>query len=229
MRRPAPASSPATSPKPQAADEGEKKIEWSPDRFDAGYYSGERKGLNDYQYTHPKQQAELSKKRRLMGWMADMDSFLFVGCARGFEVKYFQRRDVQVYGVDVSRWAIDNAEPEVKHLVQVYDGSRLPFAKDEIEVVAAFDVLTLNTDEVLIPLIAAMCRVASHGIVFRSHCTNHREPPDADGYNGLDGVHYRYRPFEWWIEQFEKSGKFVVDEIVINERIEGIWRFRRRT
>jgi SAM-dependent methyltransferase len=42
------------------------------------------------------------------------DSVLDFGCARGYLVKAMRQLGFRAYGMDVSRWALDNADPEVK-------------------------------------------------------------------------------------------------------------------
>lgn len=43
--------------------------------------------------------------------------FLDFGCARGYLVKALRRLDVAAYGCDISEWAIQNCDPEVKEFV----------------------------------------------------------------------------------------------------------------
>lgn len=76
-----------------------------------------------------------------------IDSILFIGCAQGFEVKYFRDKGVQAFGVDVSDWAIDNCEPESKEYVTSYDGFNFPNFSFNFDVVAHFDVLALVPKE----------------------------------------------------------------------------------
>jgi SAM-dependent methyltransferase len=67
---------------------------------------------------------------------------LDVGCGKGFLLFDLLRLrpGVQVTGIDISKYAIENAKKEVRHLVSVADAKALPFAK------ASFDlVISINT------------------------------------------------------------------------------------
>jgi len=47
------------------------------------------------------------------------DTILDFGCALGFVVKAFRAMKYRAFGVDVSRWAIDNCDPEVREFIQL--------------------------------------------------------------------------------------------------------------
>lgn len=54
--------------------------------------------------------------KRLMG-MQDGDKVLDVGAARGYLVKAFRMIGLEAFGVDVSAWAVENCDPEVREFM----------------------------------------------------------------------------------------------------------------
>lgn len=80
------------------------------------------------------------------------DQILDFGCARGYLVKAFRHLGFDACGVDVSQWAIDNADEEVKGYVTRLEVSPTPLhmefdwiiAKDVLEHCAYVDFVISN-------------------------------------------------------------------------------------
>jgi SAM-dependent methyltransferase len=72
------------------------------------------------------------------------DKILDVGCAKGFMLHDLKRLipGVQVAGIDISAYAIDNAIETVKPYLQVADARSLPFEDDSFDFV--FSITTLH-------------------------------------------------------------------------------------
>jgi cyclopropane fatty-acyl-phospholipid synthase-like methyltransferase len=68
------------------------------------------------------------------------DRVLDVGCAKGFLVKDLLALGIDAYGVDVSRYALMNCEPEVVSRLQLGSADSLPFPDRNFAA-----VLSLNT------------------------------------------------------------------------------------
>ena len=66
------------------------------------------------------------------------DCVLDFGCARGYVVKAFRLLGYDAWGVDVSEWAIDNVDPDVKQYCSLLSGS---LTCADIDWVIAKDVL----------------------------------------------------------------------------------------
>lgn len=68
---------------------------------------------------------------------------LDVGCGKGFLLFDLLRLrpGVQVAGIDLSRYAIDNAKEEVRHLVSVADAKALPFASKSFDLVISINTI----------------------------------------------------------------------------------------
>ena len=80
--------------------------------------------------------------------LKENDSVLDVGCAKGFMLYDLQRLipGLEVYGVDISKYAIENVKKEVKEYCQVANATSLPFDDRSIDI--SISITTLhNLDE----------------------------------------------------------------------------------
>lgn len=179
------------------------------EKFDSDYYNnGARGGFPSYVYDDPVMQEQLGIKWDVCSKIPH-ESVLFVGCAKGFEVKYWWLRGKFAQGVDVSEYAIQNAEPVVKEFCHIYNGSSLArFDDNSFDMVAAFDVLTLVPNTMRENLIREMIRVAKNGIFIRTIVKNWRNMLAAC--DGMDGVSFHYETFDYWDRAFTQSEKFAL-------------------
>ena len=80
---------------------------------------------------------------------------LDVGCAKGFMLHDFKRLipGLEVQGIDVSEYAIENAKEEVKEYLQVADARELPFEDNSFDLVISITTLhNLNKEDMKIAL-----------------------------------------------------------------------------
>ncbi|MGJ8682848.1 class I SAM-dependent methyltransferase [Paraglaciecola sp.] len=77
-------------------------------------------------------------------------SLLDVGCAKGFMLYDLLNTlpEMEVAGLDISEYAIENAKPEVKELLEIGNAKALPFADDSFDVVMSINTVhNLERDE----------------------------------------------------------------------------------
>ena len=89
------------------------------------------------------------------------DRILDVGCGKGFLMFDFTQvlPGIDVKGIDVSTYAIENAKPEIKHLINHGSATSLPYDDDEFDLVISINALhNLYTHE-LDPALSEMERV----------------------------------------------------------------------
>ncbi len=80
---------------------------------------------------------------------------LDVGCAKGFMLYDMQQAmpDIDITGLDISEYAIENAKPEIKHHLQVGNAKSLPFADNSFDVVFSINTVhNLDREECAIAL-----------------------------------------------------------------------------
>ncbi len=174
------------------------------DIFNAEYYDNVVQP-GGYIYSSRQQQQQLKMKLAAVNDFGPYESILFIGCARGFEVKYFlQAGRKDAWGRDISAHAIETAETDIKRRLQIYDGIHLADDPDDsFDLVAAFDVLLLSPPAERPLLLAEIVRVANRGIVFRTVVASNIIENEC-----MDGIMVKYEPWEYWVNQICKSGKF---------------------
>lgn len=111
-------------------------------RFGQEFFDGDRlNGYGGYSY-HPRFWTDTVARFRDHYRLADDASILDVGCAKGFMLYDFQRLMPQatLAGIDVSEYAIEHAQEEVRRFVQVADARSLPFPERSFDL-----VISINT------------------------------------------------------------------------------------
>jgi ubiquinone/menaquinone biosynthesis C-methylase UbiE len=128
---------------------------------------------------------------------------LDVGCAKGFLCKAMLENGVEAYGCDISQWAIDNCEPEVKGRLRQFelDGKTpLPYADNEFDVVASSSLLEHIKPEYIEYAFREMCRVTSNWV-----CVAVPVSLTKDNMPWGDPTHKCFMTLSWWIAEAWKS------------------------
>jgi ubiquinone/menaquinone biosynthesis C-methylase UbiE len=75
--------------------------------------------------------------------LTNQSSLLDVGCAKGFMLYDIQQElpEIHLQGLDVSEYAIANAKPEVKELLQVGNATELPFENNSFDTVISINTI----------------------------------------------------------------------------------------
>ena len=93
------------------------------------------------------------------------DSVLDIGCAKGFMIYDMQLliQGLQVSGIDISEYAIDNAKEEVKNFCKVANATDLPFADKSIDVSISITTLHNLEEKELVRALLEIERVTKRG------------------------------------------------------------------
>lgn len=111
-------------------------------RFDYDYWDGDRKfGYGGYKYD--------GRWRKVAEDMVNHynikpgDRILDVGCGKGFLLYDFTQvvPGIEVQGIDISEYAIQNAKEEVRPFLQVGNASSLPYEDDNFDLVISTNAL----------------------------------------------------------------------------------------
>ena len=111
-------------------------------RYGEDYWDGDRKyGYGGYRYDG-RQRAAADAMAKHYG-LKPGDKILDVGCGKGYLLYEFTQAvpGVQVQGIDISRYALDNAKEEVKPFLQIGDAVSLPFEANTFDFVVSVTTL----------------------------------------------------------------------------------------
>jgi len=112
-------------------------------QFGKEYFDGDRiYGYGGYGYL-PRFWTDTVKYIKETYQLADNDKVLDVGCAKGFMMHDFKLHmpNLQIKGVDLSEYAIENAIDTMKPFIQVANAKELPFEKNEFDLVLGINVI----------------------------------------------------------------------------------------
>jgi ADP-heptose:LPS heptosyltransferase/predicted TPR repeat methyltransferase len=171
------------------------------DYFEHGVKSNWRQGYSWQQF------GELFRQTAafLTEVFAEADSFLDVGCAKGFLVRALRDLGKDSRGFDHSAWAIEHTDAATKPYLTLACADDFEFARD-CDVLTAFSLLeTLTEDQIS----AFLTRARTHTrqalvAIIASFETD--EEIEAYRRNSRDLSQINLRPRTWWHERFVAAG-----------------------
>jgi ubiquinone/menaquinone biosynthesis C-methylase UbiE len=134
------------------------------------------------------------------------DRVLDVGCAKGFLVKDFMKAcpGIEAFGIDVSRYALMNCEPEVVGRLHLGNATELPFPDNSFKAAVAINSIhNLDRDQCIVAL-KELQRVSGGRAYVQ--VDSYRTPEERQMF--LDWVltaHYHEYP-DGWIRTFQEAG-----------------------
>lgn len=131
-------------------------------KFGKEFFDGERKhGYGGFLY-HPRFWQPVIPTFQNYYDLGASDKILDVGCGKGFMVFDFGQLipEIQVQGIDISPYAIDNAKDEIKSRVFVADARKLPFEDHSFDLVISINTIHNLEIEELKKALAEIQRVS---------------------------------------------------------------------
>jgi ubiquinone/menaquinone biosynthesis C-methylase UbiE len=167
------------------------------------YFDGPREyGYGGYRYDGRWQSVALDIVRHF--GLKPGDRVLDVGCAKGFLVKDLIALDIDAYGVDVSRYALMNCEPEVVGRLQIGNAESLPFPDNSFDAVLSINTIHNLTKERCMVALQEIERLApSKGFV---QIDSYRTPEEKKVFESwvLTAEFHDYP--EGWVALFNEAG-----------------------
>jgi ubiquinone/menaquinone biosynthesis C-methylase UbiE len=124
-------------------------------RFDKEFFDGERKfGYGGFSYS-PRYWSGVVKDFSDYYNLNNGSKILDVGCAKGFMLYDFYKlnSNLNLHGVDISKYAIDNCIGEIKNKLQVANATKLPYEDNFFDLVISINTIhNLNKIECAIAL-----------------------------------------------------------------------------
>jgi len=186
--------------------------------FDEAYFQdGEKRGTA---YVNYKETARNSPTYREIA-LAVREVFqprrtLEIGCATGAIVRNLNELGCESYGIDVSEWAVRNAE---HRNVKLASADSLPFPDKYFDLVISCHSLEHMPDATFEGAMKEMTRVGS---AFQFHMLPIVGEPPYEGDPGAvrqqlrkDPTHQQLHELQWWTGQFEKHGLVPVNACLL--------------
>jgi cyclopropane fatty-acyl-phospholipid synthase-like methyltransferase len=132
------------------------------------------------------------------------DRVLDFGCAKGFLVKALRILDIDAFGCDVSSYAIDMVDPEVRSMCKLMrDNTIIPF-NQKFDWIISKDVLE-HIQEKDVDMILRKSHQFTDRMFHIVPLANKREKFIIPEYE-LDKSHILKKDLNWWIKKFESTG-----------------------
>ncbi|MCB0333326.1 MAG: methyltransferase domain-containing protein [Bdellovibrionales bacterium] len=129
------------------------------------------------------------------------DRILEIGCAKGFILVEFLKLGLEVYGIDASEYATENAHPDVAQSIQKGDAANLPFNDSYFALVFGKEVLP-HIDERQVETVVREClRVSKGPVFFEIGCGSSEEGVAL--MNEWDHTHKCTHTKDWWENLFQ--------------------------
>ena len=139
------------------------------------------------------------------------DSVLDIGCAKGFMIYDMQLliQGLQVSGIDISEYAIDNAKEEVKNFCKVANATDLPFADKSIDVSISITTLHNLEEKELVRALLEIERVTKRGsFITLDAYRNNEERDRMEAWNLTAKTVMHVDEWKSFFSEFDYSGDY---------------------
>ena len=170
--------------------------QYDEDYFLNGIKSG-KSNYVDYSWKPELTMPMAESVRDVMGILFSGESILDVGCARGYLVKALRKLRIEAYGYDISKWALDNCDPDVKEFVSNCLGDKkhqFIFSKDCFEHIPEPDLAVL-VDRLIDKCLMSMLVIVPLSFIDGSSYV--RKEDD------MDSTHVIRWPLHTWMDFFQ--------------------------
>ena len=154
--------------------------------FGKDFFDGDRKtGYGGYTY-NPKYWKNVIPVFQKQYNLTKNSKILDIGCAKGFMLYDFSRiiPGIEVNGIDISEYAINNAKTEVKDKLQVANAIKLPFEDNSFDLVISITTLHNLNEEDLKQALKEINRVTKeNSFITLDAYRNEKEKSEMEAWN----------------------------------------------
>ena len=136
------------------------------DRFGFDYYDNPNTGCGYGGYSYDGRYAETAQNIIDHYQLKYGDRVLEVGCAKGYLLVEFEKLGMDVCGIEISEYAIQNAHPRIRDRLIMANAANLPLNSSSFDLVVSKEVLPHLTEIDIELSLAEFKRVAKSANIF---------------------------------------------------------------
>lgn len=136
---------------------------------------------------------------------------LDIGCGTGRLVSYLRRLGIEAHGIEISHYALEAAEKEVKPFLQYGDIIKIPYPDNRFDLVVTYDVLEHLERSKLKKAIEESVRVSQKWIL---HKVFTRENRGLYFLHRKDASHHSVLSKHYWLSMFK-----YIDEVMVTRKL----------
>jgi len=179
-------------------------------KFDYDFWDGNRKyGYGGFHYDG--RWKPVAEKLIKYYNLKDYDRVLDVGCGKGYLLYEIQKlnENIEVQGIDISNYAIENSKEEIKSILRVGNAIDLPYENEEFDLVISLNTLHNLYIFNLEKAINEIERVKKENsyIVVEAYQTE-REKFNLMCWNLTGECYFTDREWEWLYSKFNYTGDY---------------------
>lgn len=172
------------------------------------YWDGDRRiNYGGYRYI-PGRWAPVAKLLIEHYGLQSGSKVLDIGCGKGFQMFELTQAmpGIEVRGIDISTYAIENGHPEVKHLIDHGTAAKLPYADKSFDLVFSINTLHNLHNEQLYLALKEMERVGIHKYLCVESYRNEVEKANLLFWQVTCEQFNSPGDWEWWFSKTQYSG-----------------------
>lgn len=172
------------------------------DEFGYDYFDNKDIGIGYAGYHYDGRYSAPAKKIMDYYKLKKEDRLLEIGCAKGYLLLEFQKLGLDAFGTDVSKYAIENAHPQVKENIYHAKGDILPFPDKFFDMVVSKEVFPHIDKVSLIKLLNEIKRVSKGNIFLEIQIAQNTNQERL--IKEWDRTHKIVASSRWWDKFFEE-------------------------
>ncbi len=184
--------------------EMEKSVTEDYTHFGRDYFDNPTLGVGYGTYAYDGRFADVAAAMIAHYGLKPGDRVLEVGCAKGYMLVEFFKQGMQVAGIDLSAYAVENGHPDIKEFLQVGNAAALPFADQSFNFVYSKETLPHVPEDQIHTAVRECMRVSKGPVFFEIQCG--RTDRELEYMRKWDMTHQIFRTPDQWDALLAETG-----------------------